>query len=1219
MQPLVDAWRKAVRSRAHFDDLLDLHSGPLAGFSDQLAIVERLDAEHFRYLHYGAQVARNSGRDMTGLSTADFSGEAAGFFRQSYCNALEAGEPLYSINRAVITHHTHSWQRLLLPVTASSGTGDELVIALIRPLMGVRELLADFGRDTGIVGGTLEPIRKDGSVQDFLLQTLSDLRDVFGDTPPCLLGDLYGRPLSLDEAERIMRASDGTVVVQRELPDSQARYGRAFLLRISGGRLQPVFSLTDETQLIEARNSAEERKQAMQDFAETASDWMWEADTEHRVTYLSPSFELQNKRPARTYLGKSRLDFANYPKNSEVLKAHQKDLDAKRAFRDLIYQLPDADGSLRWIRVNGVPRFSNDGAFIGYRGTGSDVTAEIEARDLAERRRRQMEEFAATGSDWLWESDGDHRITMISDAVTKHSGFPIEYYIGRVRTELGDAQINAEVFAAHIADLEAQRPFRDFVYSAYSAAGELRYWRISGNPQYDEDGEFVGYRGTGSNITEEMLAKQALEDQKAVMKEFADTASDWMWEIDDSFKFTMMSQAIEKVTGSPSDRYVGVDWFALEDVPENRETFGHLREQMVDRQPFRNVVYKAFTDDGVALWLRSNGNPRFDEDGTFLGYRGTASDVTDDVQTRKLAAERAQELGRAYKVGKLGAWWYDRTTDTVHLTEAYRNLVGLSDRFAELSVRRLMTFIARECRPSIFAAHRTVFKHDGNAQADIRWRHANGNFIDLTVVGQAERDSAGKVVRLYGTVQDITARKEAERELERLAYCDPLTGLGNRAAFNTALDALFANRDRSDHKAGLLLLDLDNFKEVNDTLGHSAGDELLRTAASRLVGAVTSSAAVYRLGGDEFAVIARDLAHSRDVSGLGSSIKSAFAGAFNLQDGAVHVTTSIGMVMVPEQTNDPHEAMRFADLALYRAKELGRNRHVLFHDKLDATVRERVALESDLRDAVNADALDAHYQVQVDIKDGSIAGFEALVRWTHPERGVVPPNMFIPIAEASPMIGAIGAMMLKRACSQGKAWLDAGGAPLNMAVNVSVAQLWHRDVAADVRDALNATGFPAHLLTVELTESVFEDTSLPRIQSLFAELKQLGVKMALDDFGTGYSSLKYLDKLSFDRLKIDRSFVHKCDQDAEKRRLLQGIVGLSSGLGLQTVVEGVETEAELDVVRDMGCNMVQGYYFARPKPFHEACLDAARIETTSGLKPLLWRDSEGQGPARIAL
>ncbi|MEM1289013.1 MAG: EAL domain-containing protein, partial [Pseudomonadota bacterium] len=214
---------------------------------------------------------------------------------------------------------------------------------------------------------------------------------------------------------------------------------------------------------------------------------------------------------------------------------------------------------------------------------------------------------------------------------------------------------------------------------------------------------------------------------------------------------------------------------------------------------------------------------------------------------------------------------------------------------------------------------------------------------------------------------------------------------------------------------------------------------------------------------------------------------------------------------------------------------------------------------------------------------------------------------FIAIAESSPMIGEIGAFVLRHACAQGRAWLDAGGAPLAMAVNVSVAQLWHRDVAQDVRNALEETDFPAELLCVELTESVFEDGALPRIQALFAELKKIGVKLALDDFGTGYSSLKYLNTLAFDRLKIDRSFVQDCHLDAEKRRLLQGIVAMGQGLGMETVVEGVESEKELQIVADMGCNAVQGYYFARPRVFHEACLDAARVEAEFSLQPVMWR------------
>jgi diguanylate cyclase (GGDEF)-like protein/PAS domain S-box-containing protein len=1208
LKPVVDAWYQEPIER-----LTDLENGPLASVAGDLVIVESDGRGEFSYHHYGERVSQASGLDMQGKTTADFNSSVGDFFSHSYRETLLRKTPIYAVHKASKTHHTHSWERLLLPLPPGDGFKQPRVLAFVRPVALVADVLADFSRDIGFLGGTLEPVLDDGILIDFALLSLSDPVDVFGLQRMDRLTHLFGRPLTMEEIRAIQDAPDGVTALSCEVPDSLDRFGRTFQLKVIGDARQPVFSLTDATEFVVACEAADAHKEAMADFARTASDWLWESDTDHNMVMLSEAVEVATGHPPSFFVGKSRFAFADEPENAALFKEHRKQVDAREPFRDLVYKIKAADGGDRWLRINGVPRFDQDGVFLGYRGTGSNITAEVEAKRALEERKAAMEDFANVASDWMWETDTAHTFTFMSAAIREQTGADPDRYIGVNWFELENVPGNAEVFADMRRAFDAREPFANQAYKGFREDGSIMWVRASGKPRFSDTGVFLGYRGTGSNITAEVEARKAADEQKAAMEDFAETASDWLWEVDADHIITMMSPAIEKFTGEPPTTYIGKSRFDLFVAPDNAEVLEKHRADIAARKPFSNFVFQFLLDDGRVMWARVNGKPRFSEDGTFLGYRGTGANITEEIEAREQAARRAQELADAHRVGRLGAWSFNHRTKMVTLSPEFLELVGLSSDQATQPLEKALQCFSPASREVVQRSFRRVLRSKGKDMVDVEWIAGRSKSMDLSVITQARLDAKGRVYEIYGTVQDITERKQAERALETLAFHDPLTGLGNRSYFSRELNSAMEQAANAGQNAGLLLLDLDHFKEVNDSLGHAAGDELLRRVAERLSMAVAGCGSVFRLGGDEFAAIVPNARSAAELGALASSIISAFAGTVKLNDGAVHISTSIGMAMLPAQTSDPDEGMRYADLALYEAKNAGRNRALLFHASLDKDVQDRVNLARDLRQAIKDDGLDTHYQLQIDVMKGKVQGFEALARWNHPTRGPIPPSTFIPIAESSRLIADLGAWMVRSVCRQGRVWLDAGGAPLEMAVNLSVAQLWHRDVESDITSALEETGFPPELLCVELTETVFGDEAMPRIQRLFAALKRLGVKIALDDFGTGYSSLQYLNDLSFDKVKIDRSFISNCDKHPDKMRLLQGIIGLGKGLGLGIIVEGVENERELQVISDLGCEVVQGFFFAKPKPFHQACLDAAQIEADYGFNPVFWKDQKRDG------
>ena len=454
---------------------------------------------------------------------------------------------------------------------------------------------------------------------------------------------------------------------------------------------------------------------------------------------------------------------------------------------------------------------------------------------------------------------------------------------------------------------------------------------------------------------------------------------------------------------------------------------------------------------------------------------------------------------------------------------------------------------------------------------------------------------------------DITDLKRREKALEKLAYFDPLTGLANRALFQRELDNVLARCGKSGSRAALLLLDLDHFKEVNDSLGHEAGDELLVRVSQLIAKVLDENHFFCRLGGDEFAVIMPGDPSKSAVMRLAAKIVVAASGTVVLERGEVGVGTSIGIALVPEDSHGAVDLQRKADLALYRAKANGRGRFAFFEHEMSTVLQYKTALARELRRAVTENiGLEVHYQPQVTLASGRVTGYEALMRWRHPALGMVPPSEFIPVAESSHLICDLGLYVLRQAVGQARAWLDAGETGREISVNVSAAQIWQTDFINDVARVLAETGLPPNLLCVELTESLLADHSAGRVRGVLTSLKRLGVSLALDDFGTDYSSLGYLTQLPFDKIKIDRIFVAEVETSERARRLLEGVIALGRGLGMTIVAEGAETAEQLAILDDFRCDIVQGFVFARPGPADDALAVARALEghwSAEGVQP----------------
>ncbi|MGE5491464.1 MAG: EAL domain-containing protein [Actinomycetota bacterium] len=447
----------------------------------------------------------------------------------------------------------------------------------------------------------------------------------------------------------------------------------------------------------------------------------------------------------------------------------------------------------------------------------------------------------------------------------------------------------------------------------------------------------------------------------------------------------------------------------------------------------------------------------------------------------------------------------------------------------------------------------------------------------------AVQDESGFAAHLLLSREDITERHDQQEKIAYQAHYDTLTGLPNRVLAHDRLLHTMGHSRRNGTRAAAMYIDLDNFKQVNDTLGHNAGDALLQQAAARLQAAMRDEDTVARLGGDEFLIVLNGLAHGDDTSNIAEKIVSAFAAPFQVEDRELVTSPSIGIAIYPDDGTDATELLRNADLAMYEAKEAGRNTYRFFDRKMNADAVERMNLLGKLRGAAERGELVLHYQPQVDLHTGAVVGAEALLRWYHPELGLVPPGRFIPIAEDSGLIVPIGTWVLQEACRQAVAWQRAGLPPVVVAVNLSAVQFRTPEIYDTVVSALEESGLDARWLELEITESILiRDTE--SVLEKATRLKELGLKLSIDDFGTGYSSLSYLKRFPVDKLKVDRSFVRDMATDPEDAALVQAIVQMAKTLGLKTIAEGVETQAVLDHLRLSHCDEVQGFFFGRPMP-----------------------------------
>lgn len=937
------------------------------------------------------------------------------------------------------------------------------------------------------------------------------------------------------------------------------------------GLLLVATAAGEDTGTLEALRSSEAHFRRL---IETAAAIPWEMELPAwRFTYVGPQAVDILGYPVETWYEPGFWESHLHPDDREPALRYCRDATDRGEDHQLEYRMPAADGRVVWIH-DSVQVVTDESGPVKLQGLMFDVTSRRhteEALRESEQKYRSIFDNAQVG---LWRTRvSDGQLLECNERLARMFGYANRAdAIRNLRTS--GSYVDSGTRERMIAEMDAHGEVNNFEARMIRKDGAAIWVRYSA--KLDRTHGYM--EGVATDITKEKDAVESLRASERDLSNILDSMQDTYYRTDPEGTLLRASASVEQLLGYRPDELVGTKLQDLYVMPDAREAF--LAALEAGDGKVRNYETALRHRDGRIVWVSTNAQRFFDEHGRLVGVEGTTRDVTEsreaEIRMRKLSGALEQSADAVMVTDREGVIEYVNpafeTTTGYARDEAVGRRPSLlkSGAHSEQFYRQLwQTILAGEVFQDVFV----------NRQKD-----GTEYYEEKTISPIKGPD--GAVTHFVATGKDITERMQTQERLQYLAHHDVLTGLPNRALFVDRLEHALARSHDRQFMVALLFVDLDRFKVINDTLGHDVGDHALRELAVRLSGCVREGDTVARLGGDEFAVLLEDVTANENIAPIASKLLDALSRPFEWQRRELFITASIGISLAPIDGQDPKTLLRHADIAMYRAKDLGRNTYRFYSADMSAKAFERLSMETSLRHALARDEFALYYQPQVDAATGRLMGLEALLRWRHPELGLVDPGDFIPILEETGLILAVGEWVLRHACRQAQIWQDAGYPAFRLAVNLSSGQFNAAGLPSLVADVLADTGLDPRCLELEITEGVLVHHG-PETTDTFRALAGLNVRLAIDDFGTGYSSLSYLKRFAIDTLKIDRTFVSDVTRDADDAAIVQAIIAMARRLNIQVIAEGVETEEQREFLREQGCEMVQGLLFGGPLSVQE--------------------------------
>jgi diguanylate cyclase (GGDEF)-like protein/PAS domain S-box-containing protein len=914
---------------------------------------------------------------------------------------------------------------------------------------------------------------------------------------------------------------------------------------------------------VTARKRAEDERRESETkyraLVEDINDIVYAQDENGTITYISPAVEKVVGYTADEIIGKPAGDFV-HPGDADRLT--DESMSEPREFRVLT-----KSGETRWLRSSLKP-IENGSGPRGLRGVLVDITERVRAEDALRESEEKYRDLVENSNEVIFTLDTNAVVTYVSPAVKSVGGYKPEEVIGRPSTEFIHPEDAADVAASlqrvMAGDLDPTE------YRLLLKSGDYRWVRSASKPIY-ADSTLTGVRGVLVDVTDRRIAEEAVQDSERRFRALVENSSDGIALANTDGILTYAGPSTSKILGYDPEELVGLNGYELIHPDDLGRVVAAVEQMAGPGGTATPGDCRIRHKDGSWKWIELVLTNLLEEPSVqaiVTNYR--------DVTERKLAGEalvRSEENHKALALAIPDLMLRVRRDGTVTDHKADdEGAVSLPEvRSGESTLREVLAEHAdqfiRFVEMALTTRETQVFEYQQTVDGAVRE-------FEARIVASSE-DEAVAIVR------DITERKKAEMMIRQMAYHDSLTGLPNRALFEDRLTMALAQARRAHEMLAVMFLDLDRFKLVNDTLGHSAGDSLLRIVGEELTDLLREGDTVARVGGDEFTLLLPGITTTADAVEVANRILARLKEPKRIGDREFRVTTSIGITVYPIDGDDAGSLLRNADTAMYRAKDRGRDNYQLFTSQMNETVLERLSLESDLRRAMENREFAVYFQPIAEVKSGHFMGAEALVRWEDPKRGLIPPDEFIPFAEESGLIVSLGEWVLREAVKQAKGWIDDGLPELKLTVNLSAKQLQHETLVDTVAEVLRESGLPPERLQLEITEGAMMSNVESAIRTL-KELRHLGVGVAVDDFGTGYSSLSYLKRFPVDTVKIDRSFVRDLAIDANDAAIVTTVLAMAKTLDLLVVAEGVETRQQLEFLREYECHWYQGYLLSRP-------------------------------------
>lgn len=952
------------------------------------------------------------------------------------------------------------------------------------------------------------------------------------------------------------------------------------------GRSRGVSS--DVTHRVVSERRLREREAENRLLAEIVSqsqDAIITRDLDNRIVTWNAGATMLFGHSAADVVGRNATELLGLDRSAETIALRIADLRAGVSMTRRTRIRTAADRMVD-IEIRQSPLRDAEGRLIGQITISRDLTERLETEQAlraSEARNRLLAAVVEQSSEAILIKDLDNIVLSWNAGAERMYGWSQAEAVGRNITLLLRPSATGTDVARRIAQVRRGVPDAWRTVS-YRRDGTLIHVDVNVSPLFDESGRHIGEISMVRDITEREQAEAALRVTQARNRELAlivDQSYDAIITKDTHNRILTWNRGAERIFGWSAAEAVGRNFLSLT-VPDASEPELRAAIERIETHTADTWEAVRLTKDGRRIHVEVSLSPLFDEDGKHLGEISINRDISERVQAEEALRDHRLFLEQAQEVGSIGSWALSLTGGTLTWSEETRRIFGMggdafdgsAETFWELlhpdDVARVRT--AHEQAISVrrpFTNQYRIVRPDG-AQ---RWIHEHAAII---------RDDHDQPLRMVGVVQDITEQRAAQERIEFLATRDPLTELPNRLLLRDRITHAMAGAARSGTQLALLFIDLDQFKTINDSLGHWVGDELLKQVAARLASCVRMEDTLARLGGDEFVLLLQGLTDSQAASQVASKVLSLLARPYLIEGHQLSSSCSIGISLYPTDGEDAQALMKNADAAMYYAKERGRGNYQYFSTELHSRAVERLSIETALRRALERGEFELHFQPQARMDDSTVVGMEALLRWNHPDEGVLAPGRFIRIAEESGLIVPLGDWALDAACAQMRAWLDAGLTPPRLAVNVSVGQLSPAFVLG-VERILRAHRMDGSQLELEMTESLLM-LQVDENVKVLRRLGDLGVQISLDDFGTGYSSLAYLKKFPIDALKIDRTFVRDIVEDPDDSAITAAVVSIGHHMQLRVVAEGVETPEQLAILRTMGCDEYQGYLFSRPLP-----------------------------------